>query len=699
MKVFRTSVLGNNFCVQYTLNTRLEVSRLGVDEPLPGCLGLNPLSSRENEMPPHTHKITALTQKSYALEQAGEIGAALQLARQALERARAAGMPAELAAALVCTAHSLHHLGHYGEARDLAEEALTHAAPISRTRADALRILGSCAHETGNLEAAERFYHLSIDVARQLGYHRALQSCLHSLSACVYIPRGQFELALAADEEALRLALDRDMAEMVWFPLATMGWVYWVTGRRARALAIVEQMSHHVQPGSLAEGYYHCLRADLAQDGQDPDSAPELYRRARAIAETVGDPGLNAELRVGLSRYHRAAGNPSAAYDWADDALTIAQRAGNRDLQGWALIERARAAWEKDDLAAAESDLKAAIAVLRPMQANFDLARAYFFLAALLHQLLDKAQNGQRRAEAESAWLAAASRIVSGGYAFLLERERALAFPLLAAHLDSNAPDVANVSARLLTQLASVPPPPLRVHTLGRFEVWQGKRLIEEHAWRRRRAGELFRLLLVSPSWTISRDQVLEALWPNKSPASARSLFHQATSALRRVLEPDLPDRFPSRYLTVEAGQVALHLPTGSWVDFMIFEEHVKNRDWEAALALYQGDLFPGDLYADWAAAWREWLKQHAIRAALVVAREALAMGNPDEALSACHRALALEPWQEEAVLLGMQACVAQSDRAGALRLYLALERSLRKDLGIAPQEKVQRYYRSLLGK
>lgn len=330
--------------------------------------------------------ITALINKSYALELAGDVSRALQSAQDAVKLARAAGEDEGIAAALVCTAHCHHHLGHYDAAQRFAEEALACTAAVSRSRADALRILGSCAHERGDLSTAEDHYHRAIDLARQLGHHHALQSCLHSLSACVYIPRGQFELALAADEESLRLALDLNMVEVAWFPLVTIGWVYWITGRRGRALKTVADLRRFVQPGSLGEGYYYCLLADLTQDGEEPAAALPLYARARSIAELVGDPGLNAELRVGLSRYHRAAGNAPVAYDWADDALNISDRTGSQDLQGWALIERGHAAWQMADFARAQADLEAAIKLLTPMQAHYDLARAYFLLAAFCQQ-------------------------------------------------------------------------------------------------------------------------------------------------------------------------------------------------------------------------------------------------------------------------------------------------------------------------
>jgi hypothetical protein len=64
------------------------------------------------------------------------------------------------------------------------------------------------------------------------------------------------------------------------------------------------------------------------------------------------------------------------------------------------------------------------MAVLEPLRADFDLARATLLLAAL--------RQTQHADDAELLGEQAVSLILNGGYAFLLEQERALAFPLLA---------------------------------------------------------------------------------------------------------------------------------------------------------------------------------------------------------------------------------------------------------------------------
>lgn len=441
-------------------------------------------------------------------------------------------------------------------------------------------------------------------------------------------------------------------------------------------------------PGSMASGCGLCIDACLHLDEGNLEGAVVLCGRARTVAEMIGEPWLNCSVRLAMSRYHRLAGDGPNARAWADDALAFAAHVGYRHEQGRALIERGRAAWLCGQADAAEADLHGAVAQLADLGAAFDLARARFLLAALLHE--------QRRSEATAAWLEAARAVVEGGFAFLLEQERNLAFPLLAAHGNRSEPELARASILLLDHLRRVPPPPLHVVTLGGLDVRQGRRHVESRSLRQRRAGELLALLLLSPGAHLTSEQVAEALFPGKAPATALILFHHATSALRRALEPELPDRFPSRYLEVEDGQITLRLPPDSCVDLADFEACCRQGRWEEAVALYGGDLLPEYRYADWTLAPRERLALLCQRALLAAAEARLAGGHPDMALDACQRLLSLEPWHEGAVSIGMRACACMNDLAGARRLYRRLEKALADDLGAAPQPELRALYRSL---
>jgi len=84
------------------------------------------------------------------------------------------------------------------------------------------------------------------------------------------------------------------------------------------------------------------------------------------------------------------------------------------------------------------------------------------------------------------------------------------------------------------------------------------------------------------------------------------------------------------------------------------------------------------------------------VQALIAAARSRLAAGHPAEAVDACRHALAADPWREDAVLVGMQASLALGDRAGALRLYRELARTLHEELGIAPKGELRQLYEHL---
>ncbi len=628
------------------------------------------------------------TVEDIACEPLESVADRLQQAEEAVQAAKQSAEPLALAQALVALARLRFRLGQYKAAQALADEALAACPERSPLRADAWQVLANCAADLEAPATAETYYRLAADLARETGNAWAQVAALHGLAAAVYLPRGRFELALAADREARRIAEALGHPAWLVYPLITTVLACQLTGQRAQAQSALAELEALAPPGSVVHGCSLYLRGELALAEGDMEAARALFDQARPIAEASGEPWLNLSVRLGLARHHRLLGDGPNAWAWADDALAFAHRLGCRYDQVRALIERGRAAWLCGDLAGAEADLRAAVELAGELEAAFDGAHSRFLLAALLHQL--------GRSEAAEAWLAAAQAISQGGYAFLLEQERSLAFPLLAAYQAGRDANLARTGALLLERLRRVPPPPLHVVTLGRFLVRQGHREVEARLLRQRRAGELLALLLLTPGHRLSAEQAAEALSPAKSTPAAQVLLHHATSALRHALEPDLPDKFPSRYLEVEEGQIALKLPPGSWLDVEAFEAHCQRGEWEAALALYGGELLPEYRYADWTLLHRERAALLYQRALFAAAAARLAAGRPAEALDACLRLLAVEPWHEGAVLLGMRAWVALGDVAAARRLYLKLAETLRAELNTAPQAALQAYYREL---
>lgn len=627
-----------------------------------------------------------MVRQAAELEKAGDMPGALALARRALEES--ADTPALRAAVSSCLAYIHNHLGKFEEALRWADNAVEDAIGDAPARAEALLIRGICLSDLGRLDETEASLRESMTLARESGARRTLQRCLHILSSGVYILKGEFDLALASDRESLAMAEELGLDDQLWFPLVTMAWVFWTRGERKEAEEMLIRLREAIRPWTLGEGYYFCLAGDLAQESSTPDEAPEWYAKARSIADLIGDPGLGAELRVGLSRYHRRFGSTATALSWAEDALQTALRAQSSPTLGWALIEKARNLMDLGKLREADSCLDEAEAHSRRTGARFDLTRSLFLHAALHLEA--------GRDDAGRIWVEAVEQLRTGGYGFLLERDRDVIHPLISA-FSTGGSEENQASQRMLEMLGRLPPPAIHIRCLGGFEVIRQHHLLPAGSLERRRAGELLRLLLISRNRSLDTDQALEALWPGKDPSRAGASLHQATSALRRALEPDLPEKSPSRYLKTQQGRMSLQLPPGSTVDFEEFQRLFKEKKYRDALDLYRGDLMTTADSGEDFIILRESLKQTAMQAAMKIASEKFSQKDYGKALEACLEALRLESWQEDAVLLGMKSLMAMHQRAGAIRLYQRLESTLKEELGVEPEPELREYYRSIL--
>ena len=77
----------------------------------------------------------------------------------------------------------------------------------------------------------------------------------------------------------------------------------------------------------------------------------------------------------------------------------------------------------------------------------------------------------------------------------------------------------------------------LRIQLLGGFSVSLGGTAIPDERWRSRRARSLVKLLALTPSHRLHRDQVCETFWPDSGLSSAANNFHRTLYLARQVLE------------------------------------------------------------------------------------------------------------------------------------------------------------------
>ncbi len=245
----------------------------------------------------------------------------------------------------------------------------------------------------------------------------------------------------------------------------------------------------------------------------------------------------------------------------------------------------------------------------------------------------------------------------------------------------------------------------LRVQTLGAFRVWRGEEEIAAREWQRRKARELFQLLITFRGGRLQREEIFELLWRDEPPETAARDFKVALNALTRVLEPRRSVNETSAYVAREESAYGLRPGADLWVDADEFARLIREADattdleqYRQALELYQDDYMLNEVrYTDWASAERERLLAIYLHAADRLASELLERQGYDECIMWCERILARERCWEHAYRLTMQAAVLSGDRARAHRVFQRCMQVLREDLDVEPSPATVETYRRLV--
>jgi predicted ATPase/DNA-binding SARP family transcriptional activator len=235
----------------------------------------------------------------------------------------------------------------------------------------------------------------------------------------------------------------------------------------------------------------------------------------------------------------------------------------------------------------------------------------------------------------------------------------------------------------------------LHIQLLGAFRVKVGERIVEAESWRLRKAASLVKLLALAPAHRLTREQIMEQLWPELPPQAASNNLRRTLHEARRCLEPGAPG---SRFIIPQAGHLLLSAPAGLSTDVEQFEQAARQarststpEAYQAALRLYTGELLPQDRYDDWASGRREDLQQTYLSLLIAQARLEQSGGQWQAAIGACQRVIALQPTHEEAHGLLMRLHALSGHRAQALQQYQQLASTLQAELAVEPDPSIHR--------
>lgn len=222
-------------------------------------------------------------------------------------------------------------------------------------------------------------------------------------------------------------------------------------------------------------------------------------------------------------------------------------------------------------------------------------------------------------------------------------------------------------------------PTRLQVRLLGAVEIiLDGRRLRAFNSLRLQRFLGLISLRR-DPQ---HRSRLAFELWPDSDERQARTNLRKLLHDFRHSL-PDIGE-----FVEIDNETVRWISNGPSEVDVLRFQDALAAGDVELAARLYSGDLLPA-CYDDWVLDERAKLRAEAYGTLVRLTEEAVRRDDHKAAIRRAQRIVDLEPTDEAAVRVQMQAHLALGDRAAALRSYHRYAEVLERDLGAAPGEAI----------
>ncbi len=168
---------------------------------------------------------------------------------------------------------------------------------------------------------------------------------------------------------------------------------------------------------------------------------------------------------------------------------------------------------------------------------------------------------------------------------------------------------------------------------MGRFDVVVDGAAVPTSEWGSKRARTLLKRLVVARGWPVTRDELIELLWPEGGGTDRLGArLSVQLSAVRRILRGGV---------VADRSSIRLDL---DHVDVDI-ERWFAQTDDDAIVAGYDGEFLPDDRYDDWSAPLRD-----EVRARFGVAVRRLAeVSNARDAIELWRRLLTQAPYDEDA--------------------------------------------------
>ncbi|MBO8163281.1 MAG: ATP-dependent transcriptional regulator [Brevibacillus sp.] len=559
------------------------------------------------------------------------------------------------------------------------------------------RLLAEIYTNRGNATEAEFWYRRSQELERQTEV---------DIESRLFFRTGRLQSALALLEKKWQEEKEQSISYLTRSYKETsllLAFVCGLNGEREKGIAYAETA---IRLGKAAQspfveacGYVrkaHCVLLDPSYSAQ---GVRHLYLKGLHMMEELLSTRGKAEALLGLTLFYGREKALDLALAYGERGLDETQSIKDDWLNGFIRLAMGMAYAYSGKNRMAEPVFRQCVERFAACRDGFGMAVSQLWLSHLAY----REANWE---SFEASISQALTAIRSGQYDFLLKQPTMFTpndvqtlMPLLI-EAQKRQVEVEYVTQLLqergLHNVSFHPGYTLRVQTLGQFRVWLGDQELNEKAWQRGKAKQLFQLFLTKRDQLLPREEIFQYIWAESDEETAARDFKVALNALMKALEPNREARASSFFIQRKGSSYGLHLASGSQIDAADFERLVcaglvepsaeKAASYlEKGLALYNGPFLPDCRYDDWCLEERERLHVLYLRGAEKLAQLYVALKRYDDSIRWCETILKGDDCWEEAYRLLMYCYYRKNNRAQSLKWYEKCVQKLREQLGVEP--------------
>jgi LuxR family maltose regulon positive regulatory protein len=240
--------------------------------------------------------------------------------------------------------------------------------------------------------------------------------------------------------------------------------------------------------------------------------------------------------------------------------------------------------------------------------------------------------------------------------------------------------------------------PVLHLNTFGGLRLTFGREKMSNQAWDRIQPRRLLVAMLSQRQETISKEVLIETLWPEEQPGSGENNFKTTLQRLRKTLEAEIDPRFGSSYFHLHQNLLFFdeELCRIDCREFAALAREGATRekagDWKGALDtyaraldLYEGDFIPEERYAPWVELRRDDYRNILIDLLTRSAQLHERSGAFKKAEACLKRVIEADPLLEEAYRSLMTLYAEKKRYNEALRVFQACQKALKEGLRTQP--------------